>query len=125
MGEYVLNRDLAVSSIKGHTVVFKKDQPTYVPDELVSEVMEKGGVPVDGKPKAEPEADNQPPEGEEREARIQEALVQIRDGDDREAFTAAGKPSVKYVSEMVGFKVSSDETAPLWEAVSAEKNGEG
>lgn len=106
---YVLNRNHTLSTLKGHRVVFKKDQPVYVPPPVEADAIAIGATPADGSDpvmpgevEVKPGADLSPVE---REFKIIEAIRKVVHRNEREDFNGANKPKESAISAMTGFKV--------------------
>lgn len=113
----VLNRDEVLRSLTGHSISFIENIPVAVPQAMYAEALAIGAKPVgDGDEvdlrKPDPDA---PPADIERPALILEAIEAIIQEDNRDEFTASGKPSVGAVSDRVGFKVSAVELNAVWQ----------
>ena len=126
MPEYVLNRDYALRSTRGHMLNFVKGQPTWVPPEMVKEVIAIGAEPVDGE-----RPDVLPPEvvvaeapsGQEREDLIVEAIREVVTENDSKNFTAAGEPHVKVLEKILGFDIDAGERLAAWRRFKSEEAG--
>lgn len=122
MPEYVLNRDWPLQGF-GHSINFKKGEPTWVPPLLVPGAVAIGAQPVDGQhvdvlPIEEiPPAELTP---QEREVLLFAAFDELegRSGkspDYREDFNAQGLPNVKALAKITGFTASSKERNEVWQ----------
>jgi hypothetical protein len=112
--EMVLNRNYRLATTLGHVIVFKKNEPTRVPDILFKSVVEIGGEFVDGDAEdvfKEEQVPAQPVNPLERNEQIRKVVDAIYDKNDREDFTATGNPTLKAVSDLVGFKIDRAELA--------------
>jgi hypothetical protein len=114
---FVLNRNKTVESTKGHTVAFKKNEPTYVPPDMYAEVQALGAVPDEELTVEEPSPNATPTDQKVRDAAILEACKDVMLRNDRADFTANGAPSSNTLSAMVGFKVLNRERDVVWEAL--------
>ena len=129
----VLNRNLVLRSTLGHSIGFKKGQPTHVPDALYNDAIALGAVHEDG---SAPDLGdggevttppNTPVDATARAAALTDALELIAQANQRDDFTAAGVPAVDAVSRLLGWKVSAREIAEEWTKRSArgtENQGE-
>lgn len=112
-GMYVANRDFTVSSLTGHTLRFKKDEPRFVPAAVRRECLRHGIIPVEGEEmpiKDEGKKDpNPPPIGEDRDIAIQEAIELLIERDDRGDFTGAGIPKVEAIEKICEFNIDAGE----------------
>ena len=113
---YILNRNRVIVSLSGHSVEFKKGEPTHVPPAMVADVIAAGGVPeheVDEPEVQKPEV----PQGEDRVALIRAAMEDMVAANDRETFTAGGAPHTKVLTTKLGFTVHTKERDSIWEAL--------
>lgn len=126
--ELVSNRNFTFRSTLGHTVRFEKDKPKLVPSEIAGECARYGAIPTEDQPSVrgastntpsttEERADNTPKTPEERKERIQDAMLSMLSKNDRNDFTAGGKPHQKRLSALVGFDVDVTERDQLWAEV--------
>jgi hypothetical protein len=121
MPEMIMLRDYVLASTQGLSVRFTKNISVYVPPELVSEAMEKGAVPSDGKGVAfEEEKPVEVPVGSEREALVAEAVRELVAKNDADDFGANGSPKVQSVKRELGFDVDRDEVQAAWKQVRVE-----
>lgn len=122
MPEYVLNRDWPLQGF-GHSINFKKGEPTWVPPLLVPGAVAIGAQPVDGEhvdvlpPEETPSAELTP---QERETLMFAAFEELegRNGkspDYRDDFNAQGLPNVKALSAITGFTPSAKERNEVWQ----------
>lgn len=113
----VLNRNFILSSTKGHTIEFVKDQPVHIPPALYSEVLALGAVAVDGEISIGDDSDSKQKyvDPDQRPSLVYAAIDHIVTKNERDDFTAAGAPTVKAVQQIVGFKITSDEIAVAWQ----------
>lgn len=127
MPEFVLSRNYVFATGKGHVLDFKKGEPCYVPPECVNEVVAIGAVCVDGPVNVLGDEDvpQAPMAPEDRAANIVAAfkMLEERSGqkDYREDFTAAGRPALKVVKELLGFPIDSKELGSAWDEYLAVK----
>lgn len=107
---FILNRDLNLASITGHSVAFKKDEPTFVPPPMWNEVKALGAEPTEDLPvDANAPISIAPTEQAERDLAIKEAIEALTLKNDREDFGAGGKPHLKPLSDFVGWTVNAKE----------------
>jgi len=122
--KFTLPRNLTVSSVSGHSIAFKKNEPTYVPKSMHHEVLAIGAQPADAKVE-DIEFDDQakgpekvaPVDPAERNELIKMALADIKTRNVRDEFTATGKPKAKVVATALGFEVAAREIDELWLAL--------
>ena len=120
--KFVMNRNVTIASTTGHSVVFVKGEPTYVPPAMHKEVAGQGAVPIDGEVSFEEIVieDNTPTNADERAEMIKLVLADMKERNVSEEFTAAGSPKVKVVSGLTGFPVEAAEITDLWNALKGE-----
>lgn len=126
MPEYVLSRDYALRSTRGHMLNFVKGQPTWVPPEVVKEAIAIGAEPVDGeRPDVLPPevVVKEAPSGQEREDLIVEAIREVVTENDSKNFTAAGEPHVKVLEKILGFDIDAGERLAAWRRFKSEEAG--
>ena len=116
---FVLNRNYALRSTKGHMLNFVKGQPTYVPPELEKECVGIGAEPVDGVvdvlgPEAKEEVQLTK---EERAEKLYEAFARLEKRDERGDFNAQGLPNTKILQALTGLsEITSMERNEAWQA---------
>lgn len=121
----VMNRDVTVSSVSGHAISFKKDEPTYVPATIVSECMAKGAIPADGEKvptPAEKKKDVPPPMGQERIDLVEMAFDEMVAKNVRGSFSATGVPKVDHLRKLLDFPVDGNEIKALWKEYKAKQS---
>lgn len=120
MSEFVLQRDRVIRTTTGHSIEFKKGVPVYVPPGAVRAAMDAGAVPIADDFVGGEDEDARPVMSAEavdpvaRKAKILEVLDTVVKRNDRDDFSAAGKPHVKAISELAGFKVDKKELELAW-----------
>lgn len=122
--KFTLSRNLTVASVSGHSVAFKKGEPTFVPKSMHHEVLALGAQPADATVD-DIQFDDQPKGPEtivpadpaERAELIKMTLADIKTRNVREEFTATGKPKAKVVATALGFEVAAREIDELWLAL--------
>lgn len=128
----ILNRKHQYISLDGNSIAFEKGVPSYVPKNLVKYAVGIGAEFADPEdeaalhPKHEQEASLAPPEpeGDEREARIKEVMLAMRERNARGDFTGSGLPDLNMLSKLCGFKVEMRERNDLWKEVLASEGGD-
>lgn len=126
--KFVLNRNYVLGSTFGHSVLFEKDVPTFVPAQLISAALAIGALPEDGQPveglHEKPPEGSPPTDPAERSALILMAIESLAEKNLREDFTAAGSPTVDAVTREIGFRVQAREIALAWQKYHDKKAGE-
>lgn len=115
--KFVFHRDRTVSSTSGHSIAFKKGEPTHVPPEMVRDVIAVGGVPEDETfdPDAEDKSKStEPTDPEVRRSEAYAAFKVIVEGGKREDFTAGGQPHPKALKALLGWPLNGKERDALW-----------
>lgn len=111
--KFILNRDKTLASLMGHTIAFKKGEPTHVPRECVQEALAIGAVPeeeiVEDKP-----AGGAPTNPDERKEAVFNAFEKIILGNSPNDFTAGNAPKASAVSRVVGWDINGNERDTLW-----------
>jgi hypothetical protein len=116
--KFTLNRNDVLASKSGHTIEFKKGEPTYVPKELHKEALGFGASPVEGEVEFEaPEKSEAIVDQGARDEMITIALQSLKETNSPNDFAATGYPKVSSVKAIVGFDVRADEIKPVWEAL--------
>lgn len=110
---YVLNRNYTLATLKGHRIVFHKDQPVYVPPPVVPDAVAVGATPADGSepdlgaaPDPVPGAELSPTD---RENKILDAIRTLVARNERDDFNGAGQPKEGPLSAITGLKVDTKE----------------
>lgn len=127
MAEFVLNRNKTIIGLSGHSVIFEKGIPTYVPEQLVQQVISIGAERVDaaqGESFTETPPKAEDPQGEERQSLIYLCFEELIRDNKREEFTASGAPHSKALKQHLGFTVDNKERDLLWAKYRAEKGAE-
>jgi hypothetical protein len=119
-----LNNTRVVPTTSGHTIVFKKGEPVYVPQEprVIEACLAVGAEFVETTDKvAKDEADAPPPPPVELSTMEQKekldalfAEMMANQEEHREHFTALGRPNAFWVSSQVGFTVTAKELEQHW-----------
>lgn len=119
-----LNRDYVLATTKGHTIAFKKGEPTHVPAAVYQDAIAIGAQPADGSDPnviEDEKTDKAPADPAERNPLILAAIEKIVAGNARKDFTAAGSPTVKSVERELGFDVDAREIAGVWQEYHEKK----
>ena len=113
--KFILNRNRTIASTLGHTIEFKKGEPTYVPKELWAEVQTIGAVPESEIIEEARTATSEPSDPIVREAAIMLAFNQLVLGAKRESFSGTGVPHAKALVSQMGFAIDNKERDALWQ----------
>ena len=130
MPQMKMNRNWRVPTLFGHTVVFPKGEPVFVPDDqrVIEACLSAGAEYVD--------ASQAPTLPDMNEGKAQVALsntqrketifalfevMSANQAEHRENFTAFGRPNAKFVSSKVGFEVTAKEVEEFWTEFRAPK----
>jgi len=116
--KFIFFRDKTVASTSGHTIGFKKGEPTHVPPEAIKDVIAAGGVPEDEEfdPDPKPEGVIEPSDPVERQAAIFKAFETIVKRGRREDHTAGGTPHQKALAAELGWPLQAKERDAAWVA---------
>ena len=120
----VLNRDYVLTTLKGHSIAFKKGEPTHVPASCYQDAIAIGAQPEDGSDPnvlEDPKVSKAPSDPAERNPLILAAIEKIVAGNERKDFTAAGSPTVRAVERELGFDVDAREVAAMWQEYHEKK----
>lgn len=126
MPNFTLHRNHTLRSTKGHTITFVKGEPVWVPPVCVPEAVAIGAVPQETIPdvlgaEAAPVVQMTL---EDRDAAITKAFEFLLSRNERGDFNASGLPSIKKVSDIVGFDVTNSMRDQAWMAYTASKTTE-
>ncbi len=111
MPEFICNRNVVITA-KGHCVVIRKGQPSYVPIELAQEAIALGAEPVEGAKEDFLPGEDAPEERlneVDREAMVFAAFDQIISTNARSDFGADGKPTVAAVKDVAKVTLTKKE----------------
>lgn len=120
MPEMITSRDRTLAHL-GHTLNFKKGEPTWVPPECVAAAEALGADFVDPPPEEVAAPAPTEPQGEARAEAIFAAFELLTARNGREDFTASGSPKVDAVRDMIGFKADKREVDAAWTKFAAQK----
>jgi hypothetical protein len=128
MALFVLHRNYTHASKMGHTITFKKGDPTYVPPECRREVLQIGAIPVDSDGAVDlldPEkVEVLPISAEDRQEQLLAAFALLEERNHRRDFTGQGLPSLTALAGIIDFEVAKKEVEDLWRAYREEKGAE-
>ena len=121
----VANRKVRVASLTGHVIVFEKDEPILVPASMIPECMAVGIIPadVDDTESYAPPEEKKPtvPTGLEREEELRKQINVMRERNERGDFTGAGRPDLRVLASLLGFKPDRVEVENLWAKMREEE----
>ncbi len=118
---FVLLRNRTISTVLGHSIEFKKGEPTYVPPEAYDAVIAAGAVPEEELPEAPVSGVTEPNDPAERRAAVYEAFEAIILRNNREDFAASGAPTAGAMASALGWPLSAKERTSFWAQFKAEK----
>lgn len=122
---FILNRNYALSTTKGHSVNFKKGEKTWVPQGIVTEALAIGAIPEKPIDVLSPEeAALREMTTEDRQKKVFEAFEKLLLRGARGDFAANGQPAHKKVEEIAGFDLEIKEREALWHAYNQMKQEE-
>lgn len=113
----VCPRDFTLRSTSGHTVTFKANVPTAVPDMLYAEALSFNIIPASGKAASQ---DLPAPQasvsvmGPLRDALIYNAIQTIVNRNQTEDFDGGGVPKIPSIAELSGVKLGAQERNKYW-----------
>ncbi len=114
-------RDFMLNTTLGHSLSFKKGEPTPVPHSIVDEALKLNILPFEGgtgkefdDPNASASA-NTSITGQLRRALLFHAIAEIVKRGDSEDFSGGGRPSAKAVSDRAGVRISATELNKYWD----------
>jgi hypothetical protein len=128
-------RNFTVRTRSGHTLVFEKGVPIHVPDDLVviEECQRFGAAfvsPTDQEQILKEEEASRgrldlPKTPAERRERILTLMrdMALNQENHRSHFTAANRPSARYVQSTLKFDVSAQEVEELWQTIAFPNAG--
>ncbi len=123
---FTLHRNHTLRTTKGHTIVFVKGEPVWVPPACIQDAVSIGALPQEKIPDVlgdEPKPITQMTT-DERDKKLREAFDLLIARNDRGDFTASGLPSIKKLSDITGFDVTNSLRDAVWMTYTAEKAGE-
>jgi hypothetical protein len=115
---------MSIALLSGHTIVVAADDKgTEVPPLFRREAIARGCAPVGmelevGSKKAAPKSDQ-----ELRIEAIKDGINKMLDSDDEGSFGADGKPDVKKLEKILGFKITAFERDEVWAIVEGSLKG--
>jgi hypothetical protein len=125
MPYFTFHRNYTLSTIKGHSITFKKGERVWVPLDVAVDAIAIGAVPEEHLDVLPPETPEQVKLSSEAErdlffAAFEKLLLRSNRGD----FTASGHPHPKKLEEIVGYELPQKQRDALWIAYNAKKNDE-
>lgn len=113
-----LRRAFRLATVKGHSVIFHPDTPTFVPTSIVADAVAIGAETVEGDvdvtPLPPPAANTGPADATLRENDLLAAINTVIARNDRDEFNAGGVPKPAAVAAIVGYKVDKREVTEVW-----------
>jgi len=120
---FVLNRDLDIISIFGHSVSFKEDVPRHVPPVMEKEVMAVGAQRPKGYQTNKPEPKAAAVTPDDRTARIRKACEEMYAENEGTKFTATNFPKTEFLNELTGLTVTKEERDTIFQDVKDAAKG--
>jgi len=120
----VANRNVTVRTKLGHTIKFEKDVPKQVPDMVIGHCMEVGVVPVEDEYKPEEPVPQSSPQGDPRIKEMMDAINVLRKRNERNDFTAAGKPDLRAMRGALGWAPDRQEVDKLYKKMLSDEASE-
>lgn len=111
---FIMPRNRVVSTTLGHSIEFKKGEPTQVPPALYDIVQQHGAVPEEELPEDTKPQSKIPTDPAERSAQIQTAIELLVLRNSSQEFTAGGAPHAKVLSAELGWPVDASERDVEW-----------
>lgn len=119
--KFILHRDRTICTLRGHSIEFKKGEPTYVPPDCYDEVIAIGAVPEEELVEAEKPADSEPTDLAARRSALFDAFDAIVLRNNTNDFTAGGVPGAKAVAAVLGWTPDNKERTEAWAKYREEK----
>lgn len=119
--KFILHRNRTICTLRGHSVEFKKGEPTYVPPDCYAEVIAIGAVPEEELVEAEKPADSEPTDPVARRTALFDAFGAIVLRNSPGDFTAGGVPGAKAVAAILGWTPDNKERTDAWNKFREEK----
>ena len=119
-------RDRVISTTKGHTARFKAGEPKLIPATILEECLQAGAVlteEADALAVPAPEIVKPNPNTSERRPAIVAKMREMVARNDRDDFTASGRPDVRILERELGFKLDARERDEVWAELELESNG--
>jgi hypothetical protein len=113
--KFTLNRNHVLQSVLGHSIAFKKGEPTHVPSDLWDAALGIGAQPEDEMPEAMAEDTKEPLDLKQRKAAIFAGFDAMVAANKRESFMGTGAPHIKAIAAQIGFVVDANERDTLWQ----------
>ena len=118
---FVLHRDRTICTLRGHSIEFKKGEPTYVPPDCYDEVIAIGAVPEEELAEPEAPVGGEPTDPVARRSALFDAFDAIVLRNNPNDFTAGGVPGAKAVSAILGWAPDNKERTDAWNKYREEK----
>ncbi len=117
-GMYLSPIPRRVATLSGHILIFKANEPKFVPEIARPEMLEYGILPVNGDLPIEEVTveDKVVLVGAARTKAIDDAINQLVEENDNKNFSASGVPHVKSIEAIIGFDISAKDRDKAWKA---------
>jgi len=113
-----LGRDVRIATTTGHVLRFEKGVPKSVPRVAQPYCEDKGVTFVDDTDAQDsPRLPERNPQGRERLAAVQDAMLLLARRQDSGDFTGGGVPDLKALAKLVDFPVLARERNAAWEPI--------
>lgn len=123
---FTLHRNYSLSTNKGRTFTFIKNEPIWVPPMCVPDVVAIGAKPVDAADGdvLPPEQNTAPVTASEKQDKILAAIETLMLRNQRGDFTASGLPHPKRIEALSGFELTNTERDHYWQLYKDKKQDE-
>jgi len=120
--KFISNKDQIIRTRVGHSIEFKKGEPTHVPPEAWAEVQARGVIPEEDLPEPDISNKNEPDDPMQRKKVLMDAFEAIVLEGNRDDFMATGRPTLPSVFNRVKFKIDAKERDSLWDEYKQSKD---
>lgn len=111
---FTMPQDKTVATKLGHTIIFKKGEPTHVPKECWRAVQAEGAVPCDELPETKSKAKPEVSDPQDRRIAVFKAFEQLVEKNKRGDFSANGVPKTNAIEKITDFDIDAKERDALW-----------
>lgn len=112
--KFTMNRDKVVRTLSGHSIEFKKGEPTHVPVSAYKDALAAGGEAQEDIPDDEEVAEKEPADPKKRRQLIVDSLTAMKTEGKRDDFTASGTPNLTALNTRLGFRIDAAERDDVW-----------